>query len=141
TPDALRELHVTPHLHKVAMKPGKPVFFGTLDPPAGGARGAARTLVFGLPGNPVSSFVCFELFVRPALRPLAAPPHPRPPPPCAGSGPTPTRGRRPTPPPWPRTSSTTRIVQRTIPPGWSRPRRGAGGWRRCRGSGRPTSAA
>ena len=29
------------------------------------------TLVFGLPGNPVSSFVCFELFVRPALRLLA----------------------------------------------------------------------
>src|SRR5581483_8203579 len=42
---------------KVAMKPGKPLFFGT--------RG--RTLVFGLPGNPVSSFVCFELFARPAL--------------------------------------------------------------------------
>jgi molybdopterin molybdotransferase len=29
------------------------------------------TLVFGLPGNPVSSLVCFELFVRPALRRLA----------------------------------------------------------------------
>src|SRR5438046_1153502 len=42
------------------MKPGKPLFFGT--------RG--ETLVFGLPGNPVSSFVCFELFVRPALRRL-----------------------------------------------------------------------
>jgi len=42
------------------MKPGKPVFFGT--------RGA--TLVFGLPGNPVSSLVCFELFVRPAIRRL-----------------------------------------------------------------------
>src|SRR5262249_21246804 len=36
------------------------LFFGT--------RG--ETLVFGLPGNPVSSFVCFELFVRPALRRL-----------------------------------------------------------------------
>jgi molybdopterin molybdotransferase len=56
-PDALREAGVTAHLHKVAMKPGKPLFFGT--------RGA--TLVFGLPGNPVSSFVCFELFVRPGL--------------------------------------------------------------------------
>jgi molybdopterin molybdotransferase len=44
------------------MKPGKPVFFGTLS--------TSGTLVFGLPGNPVSSLVCFELFVRPALRHL-----------------------------------------------------------------------
>ena len=43
---------------KVAMRPGKPVVFG-LAP--GGA------LCFGLPGNPVSSLVAFELFVRPAL--------------------------------------------------------------------------
>jgi molybdopterin molybdotransferase len=42
---------------KVAVKPGKPLSFGI--------RG--RTLVFGLPGTPVSSLVCFELFVRPAL--------------------------------------------------------------------------
>ncbi len=41
----------------VAVRPGKPLFFGT--------RG--RTLVFGLPGNPVSALVGFELFVRPAL--------------------------------------------------------------------------
>jgi molybdopterin molybdotransferase len=41
----------------VAVKPGKPISFG--------ARGS--TLVFGLPGNPVSSLVGFELFVRPAL--------------------------------------------------------------------------
>ena len=41
----------------VAVKPGKPLWFGT--------RG--ETLVFGLPGNPVSSLVCFELFVRPAV--------------------------------------------------------------------------
>ena len=41
----------------VAVQPGKPVFFGL--------RGA--TLVFGLPGNPVSSLVSFELFVRPAV--------------------------------------------------------------------------
>ncbi len=44
-------------LWKVAMKPGKPLAFGR--------RG--DTLVFGLPGNPVSSTVSFELFVRPAL--------------------------------------------------------------------------
>jgi molybdopterin molybdotransferase len=67
-PDVLRGLGVEAHFHKIRMKPGKPLFFGT--------RG--DTLVFGLPGNPVSSFVCFELFVRPALRRLrgfpAAPP-------------------------------------------------------------------
>ena len=43
---------------KVAMKPGKPLAFGVTD------RGVP---VFGLPGNPVSSMVVFELFVRPAL--------------------------------------------------------------------------
>src|SRR5439155_11470645 len=53
-------LDVTAHFHKVAMKPGKPVFFGSRE----------ETLVFGLPGNPVSALVCFELFVRPALRRL-----------------------------------------------------------------------
>ncbi|MBX7105051.1 MAG: molybdopterin molybdotransferase MoeA [Gemmataceae bacterium] len=60
-PGVLQELEVESHFHKVAMKPGKPLFFGS--------RG--NTLVFGLPGNPVSSFVGFELFVRPALRKLA----------------------------------------------------------------------
>jgi molybdopterin molybdotransferase len=77
-PEVLRELGVEAHFHKVAMKPGKPVFFGVHStqnavhsteskeveklgsPPA--------TLVFGLPGNPVSSLVCFELFVRPTIR-------------------------------------------------------------------------
>lgn len=60
-PEVLQELGVAAHVHQVAMKPGKPFFFGT--------RG--ETLVFGLPGNPVSSFCCFELFVRPAIRRLA----------------------------------------------------------------------
>ena len=59
-PSVLEELGVTPHVRQVRMKPGKPMFFGT--------RG--DTLVFGLPGNPVSAFVCFELFVRPPLRVL-----------------------------------------------------------------------
>ncbi len=59
-PGVLLEMGVEPHFHKVEMKPGKPIYFGT--------RGV--TLVFGLPGNPVSSLVCFELFVRPALRRL-----------------------------------------------------------------------
>jgi molybdopterin molybdotransferase len=51
------ELGVEEVFWRVAVRPGKPVAFGV--------RG--RTLVFGLPGNPVSSLVGFELFVRPAL--------------------------------------------------------------------------
>jgi molybdopterin molybdotransferase len=67
-PAVLQEAGVQAHFHKVAMKPGKPVLFGT--------RG--NTLVFGLPGNPVSALVCFELFVRPALRRLAGQAQPGP---------------------------------------------------------------
>jgi molybdopterin molybdotransferase len=67
-PGVLQELGVEAHFHQVRMKPGKPLLFGT--------RGDA--LVFGLPGNPVSAFVCFELFVRPALRALAGDPDPGP---------------------------------------------------------------
>jgi molybdopterin molybdotransferase len=51
------ELGVEEVFWRVAVKPGKPVSFGVRD----------RTLVFGLPGNPVSALVGFELFVRPAL--------------------------------------------------------------------------
>ncbi len=65
-PGVLREAGVAAHFHKVEMKPGKPVFFGTARRPGGGD----PALVFGLPGNPVSVLVCFELFVRPALRRL-----------------------------------------------------------------------
>lgn len=53
-------------LWRVAVQPGKPFAFGTAPRRTGG-----RALLFGLPGNPVSSFVTFELFVRPALRALA----------------------------------------------------------------------
>lgn len=52
-----QELGVEEIFWQVALRPGKPISFGR--------RG--RTLVFGLPGNPVSSLVGFELFVRPAL--------------------------------------------------------------------------
>ena len=51
------ELGVEEVFWRVAVKPGKPVSFGVRD----------STLVFGLPGNPVSSLVGFELFVRPAV--------------------------------------------------------------------------
>ncbi|HEX4147688.1 MAG TPA: gephyrin-like molybdotransferase Glp [Pirellulales bacterium] len=59
-PGVLRELGVEQVFHKVNVKPGKPVWFGV-----GG--GSPARLVFGLPGNPVSSLVCFRLFVAPAL--------------------------------------------------------------------------
>jgi len=58
--DAERELGVEEVFWRVSIKPGKPVSFGV--------RG--ETLVFGLPGNPVSAFVGSELFVKPALRAL-----------------------------------------------------------------------
>ncbi|MGH7140418.1 MAG: molybdopterin molybdotransferase MoeA, partial [Pirellulales bacterium] len=72
-PAVLGELGVRQIFHKVAVKPGKPLWFGVLE-----AEGSTK-LVFGLPGNPVSSLVCFELFVRPALavmsgRPFSAAP-------------------------------------------------------------------
>ena len=52
---------------QVAIKPAKPLAFGTVPRPGGGG----RVPVFGLPGNPVSSAVSFELFARPGLRKLA----------------------------------------------------------------------
>ena len=45
---------------RVRLKPGKPFLFGRDE--------LGRKLVFGLPGNPVSAFVTFEVFVAPALR-------------------------------------------------------------------------
>jgi molybdopterin molybdotransferase len=54
---ALASAGVTLEAYKVAMKPGKPFSFGM----------NGTIPVFGLPGNPVSTFVGFELFVRPAL--------------------------------------------------------------------------
>jgi molybdopterin molybdotransferase len=65
-PAVLEELGVQAIFHKVRMKPGKPLWFGV-------KRHADErtTLVFGLPGNPASSFVGFELFVRPAIATLA----------------------------------------------------------------------
>jgi len=65
---ALETLGVTERFWRVDLQPGKPTWFGTRD----------RQLVFGLPGNPVSSFVTFVLFARPALRALqGAEPFPR----------------------------------------------------------------
>jgi len=57
-PQVLKDEGVEIIFHKVSIKPGKPVLFGRF----------GEKLVFGLPGNPVSSLVTFELFVRPAVR-------------------------------------------------------------------------
>lgn len=54
--DVFLELGVKEHFWRVAQKPGGPFFFGT----------AGNTLIFGLPGNPVSSFICFMEYVWPA---------------------------------------------------------------------------
>jgi molybdopterin molybdotransferase len=68
-PDIFLRCGVEKIFHKVRHKPGKPVWFGVAR-----REGAASTLVFGLPGNPASSLVCFELFVRPAVMILAGRP-------------------------------------------------------------------
>jgi molybdopterin molybdotransferase len=60
---ALAEVGVEERWWRVAMRPGGPTWFGVLPREDGGP-----TLVFGLPGNPVSTMVTFHLFARPALR-------------------------------------------------------------------------
>lgn len=66
---ALRGLGLEPEFRRVRVRPGRPLTFGRL----------GEVLVFALPGNPASTFVGFELFVRPALRRLAGRvPEPRP---------------------------------------------------------------
>jgi molybdopterin molybdotransferase len=68
-PSVLAELGVRNVFHKVNIRPGKPLWFGVWKRER--ADGDSRsTYVFGLPGNPVSSLVCFEVFVRPCLRRL-----------------------------------------------------------------------
>lgn len=64
-PSVLAELGVREVFHKVSVKPGKPIWFGLKDEARNGMEAKP---VFGLPGNPVSGLVCFELFVRPAIR-------------------------------------------------------------------------
>ncbi len=55
-PTALEQLQVTKHFHKIQQRPGKPFWFGAH--PAG-------CLVFAFPGNPVSSFMCFNRYFKP----------------------------------------------------------------------------
>ena len=54
------DLGVKEHFWKVAQKPGKPLFFGTNN----------KSLIFGLPGNPVSAYIGFMIWVWPVLKEL-----------------------------------------------------------------------
>ncbi|MDN3515633.1 MAG: molybdopterin molybdotransferase MoeA [Candidatus Brocadia sp.] len=56
--DVMKDLNTRIYFEKVALRPGKPVIFGKKD----------KTFIFALPGNPVASFVTFELFIYPAIR-------------------------------------------------------------------------
>jgi molybdopterin molybdotransferase len=56
-PEILEDLGFSVHFHKVAVKPGKPTVFAT----------RKSDVVFGVPGNPVSTFVIFEIFIKPFL--------------------------------------------------------------------------
>ena len=60
--DALRQLKVEQRIWRVAIKPGKPFFFGLRE------QAGHRTVVFGLPGNPLSALVTFSVFAFPYLR-------------------------------------------------------------------------
>jgi molybdopterin molybdotransferase len=57
-PEVLADLGVTVEFHRIAQRPGKPMWFGT---------GPAGQAVFALPGNPVSTLVCCRQYVIPAL--------------------------------------------------------------------------
>ena len=90
-----RELGVRELFWRIALKPGKPLSVGVYGERAGERGGSPagelgrwpagqrpgdrqKTLLFGIPGNPVSVLVCFELFVRPALAALQGARRPRP---------------------------------------------------------------
>ena len=57
-PEVLELLGVTKHFHKVKQKPGKPFWFGSV----------GNKTVFALPGNPVSTYMCFYRYIQPWLR-------------------------------------------------------------------------
>lgn len=57
-PEVLKNAGVKQIFHKVNIKPGKPLFFGVKN----------KTVIFGIPGNPVSNFLSYLIFVRPAIR-------------------------------------------------------------------------
>lgn len=57
-PQALDKLQVKKHFHRISQRPGKPFWFGS---------NRSGTLVFAFPGNPVSSFMCFNRYLKPWL--------------------------------------------------------------------------
>lgn len=67
-PDTLVELGVNCHFHKVEQRPGKPLWFGTT--------ASDEKVVFGLPGNPVSTTMCTYQYVIPYLRASMGQPEP-----------------------------------------------------------------
>ncbi|MEA3494810.1 MAG: gephyrin-like molybdotransferase Glp [Bacteroidota bacterium] len=56
-PEIMNQLGIKIHFEQIAVKPGKPTTFGTID----------DKFIFGLPGNPVSSFIQFEILVKPLI--------------------------------------------------------------------------
>jgi molybdopterin molybdotransferase len=58
-PHVLAQLRFSPVFHQIAQKPGKPMLFGRM---------LEGQVVFGFPGNPVSTFVCYHLYFKPWLR-------------------------------------------------------------------------
>ncbi|MFM8912899.1 MAG: molybdopterin-binding protein [Flammeovirgaceae bacterium] len=56
-PQVLGSIGIEKHFHQVAQKPGKPFWFGSRD----------NTFVFGLPGNPVSTYLCCYRYILPWL--------------------------------------------------------------------------
>lgn len=65
-PQVLEDAGVATRFHRVQVKPGRPTLFGR----------AGDTMVFGLPGNPVSTYVIFEVLVRPLLHRIQGVPDP-----------------------------------------------------------------
>lgn len=57
-PTILEEIGVQKHFHKVAQRPGKPFYFGTFQKTAD-----TKTIIFALPGNPLSTFMCCRRYV------------------------------------------------------------------------------
>lgn len=58
-PEILTQIGFTCHFHKIAQKPGKPMWFGT--------RSSDQKTIFALPGNPISTLVCFYNYFLPAV--------------------------------------------------------------------------
>jgi molybdopterin molybdotransferase len=67
-PGILKHMGVKKVFHKVNIKPGKPLFFGRKE----------KTLIFGIPGNPVSNFLTYHLFIRPVIYKMSGHTHYKP---------------------------------------------------------------